>query len=132
MSSGNMDSAGTEWFQVSDEEGRVAVLRPIATIVDSGKVYSLMGAIRVNDTGDSEGGLVLVRQSNLLNEEGTRYEVVGDDAEIEKVMGRVLSALLTEYENDAFYPAAVTERSECGVAHGPLELCYCDCDEYLQ
>ncbi len=132
MSAGNADTKNAEWFQVSDEEGRVAVLRPIATIVDSGKVYSLMGAIRVNEAGDSEGGLVLVRQNSLLNEEGTRYEVVGDDAEIEKVMGHVLSALLTEYENDEFYTAPLKESGECGVSHGPLEFCYCDSDEYLQ
>ena len=75
------------WFEVSDEEGRVAALRPIATVVYSGKVYSLMGAIRMNEDGEGEGGLVLVRQSSLLNSEGTRYEVVSDNAEIEHVMG---------------------------------------------
>ena len=119
------------WFEVSDEEGRVAALRPIATVVYSGKVYSMMGAIRMNEHGEGEGGLVLVRQSSLLNSEGTRYEVVSDNAEIEHVMGQVMAALLTETSQPDF---AVGEDAEaaCGEEHGPLELCYCDNERYLQ
>ncbi|MBR1408916.1 MAG: hypothetical protein IJ573_08490 [Clostridia bacterium] len=120
------------WFEVSDEEGRVAALRPIATVVYNAKVYSLMGAIRMNEEGESEGGLVLVRQSSLLNSEGTRYEVVSDNNEIEHVMGQVMAALLTESPEISELLGSENAEAACGSEHGPFEFCYCDNDRYLQ
>ena len=84
------------WMEVSDEDGHVASLRPIATVVYDAKVYSLMGAMRVNDSGEQEGGLVLVKQNRLLNGIGTKYEVVSDEKEVENVMGHVVGAIVGE------------------------------------
>ena len=114
------------WFEVRDEEGRTAALRPIATIVWQGKVYSLMGAIRLNTDGEGEGGLVLVRQNKLKHGEGTRYEVVGDENEKAHVMDRVISALLTEAGDEA------RVEQECPHGDGPQEFCICDDEALLQ
>ncbi len=122
--------ADTGWFEVSDEDGHTAALRPIATIVSDGKVYSLMGAIRQSETGESEGGIVLVRQTTLLHREGTRYEVVGDEQETERVMERVMEALMEDAENEApVLPSLPVLLSASGK---PREFNICDQADLLQ
>ena len=118
------------WFEVSDENGQTTVMRPIATIVSNGRVYSLMGAVRTNEQGEDEGGLVLVRQSSLLHKEGTRYEVVGDEGEVERVMSRVMAALLSQMQQGADQPA--NSDREQPRASSPREFSVCDMDEFLQ
>ena len=115
-------------FEVSDEEGGTARLHPIATLVTGGKVYSLMGAIRTNAEGEAEGGLVLVRQSSLLNSEGTRYEVVADESEVEQVMSSVMGALLMRQQSGS----AESEGAEPGTVLGPREFSICDDEDLLQ
>ena len=123
--------ADTGWFEVSDEEGHTAALRPIATVVSGGKVYSLMGAIRQGDTGESEGGLVLVRQNTLLHREGTRYEVVGDEQETEQVMSCMMEALLKEAEtaDSAEMPLLQTISPLAGSLR---EFSICDQEDMIQ
>ncbi len=125
----------TGWFEVSDEEGHKAALHPIAVIMRNGRVYSLMGAIRRNDAGEDEGGLVLFRQSRLANEEGTSYEVVGDDQEIEQVMAGMMEAFMDEAGQGM--PGPFPDMgSECGVTHPGSrsfrEFCVCGVEELLQ
>ena len=120
------------WFEVSDEDGRTAALKPIATIACGGNFYSLMGAIRMNDKGENEGGLVLVRQNSLSHGLSTRYEVVGDEKEIEIVMAHVMGALIFEMgssEPSEDIPEMIM--TDCGMKHGPRELCICGMDEYI-
>ena len=117
------------WFEVSDENGHTAALRPIATVVSDGKVYSLMGAVRKGDSGENEGGLVLVRQNTLLHREGTRYEVVGDEKEVEQVMSHVLEALVEEAGTDS---RALQEASMLFQSKGPREFNICDQEAMLQ
>ena len=119
----------TGWFEVRDEDGNTAALRPIATVVSDGKVYSLMGAIRRSDTGESEGGLVLVRQNTLLHREGTRYEVVGDASEVEKVMTRVMQALVEEAETES---SATKMAYTLTSSSSPREFSVCDDETLLQ
>lgn len=122
--------ADMEWFEVSDENGGTAALHPIATVVSEGKVYSLMGAIRKSESGESEGGVVLVRQNTLLHREGTRYEVVGDEQEVETVMEQVMEALSEESEPYMpFFPMARASLSSSGK---PREFSICDREDLLQ
>ena len=127
------ESTGNGWIEVRDEDGHKAALKPIATLAYEGSVYSLMGAIRINENGENEGGLVLLRQNRLRHDEGTRYEVVGDESEIENVMGRMMGTLLFETgEEDALPDLMGSLMNSCGRSHSYREFCYCDMEEYLQ
>lgn len=115
-----------EWVEVSDVKGHKASFRHLATLRFGNKVYSILSANR----GENEAALMIIRGDQTADGE-EEHVIVGDEEEIEFVVGRLVAHILSEHL-DAGVVDEETFTDPCGYRHRPGEFCCCDDPAYLQ
>lgn len=115
-----------EWVEVSDIKGHKASFRHLATLRFGNKVYSILSAHR----SEREAALMIVREDQTADGE-EEHVIVGDEEEIEFVVGQFVAHVLSEHltaeaDDEEVFP------DPCGYRHKPGEFCCCDDPVYLQ
>lgn len=118
-----------EWVEISDASGNRAALRHLGTVKYNDRTYHVLGAVRLNDDGEDEGGFVLVRQDST-GDGAQQYVITSDEDEVENVIGRfIVSEIITQL--GAAQPAD-DGTCHCGLPHVPGDFCVCDDPDMLQ
>ena len=120
-----------EWVEICDADGKRSSMRLLATIGFAGKNYFILDALRENDDGDAEHGLLLLREDQTIDG-AQEYIIADDDAEIENVVGRFVMQSIVKMVERTMAEASTDEGSPCGIKHAPDEFCFCDNPDYLQ
>ncbi len=127
--SNSRDIDDGEWVEISDASGNRAALRHLGTVKFNDKKYYVLGAVKLNDDGEDEGGFVLVRQDQI-GDGAQQYVITSDETEVENVIGRfIMNEIISQfgaapYEDDGM--------CHCGLPHESGAFCYCDDPEFLQ
>ena len=77
-----------EWVEICDADGKRSSMRRLAEVSFGGKNYHVLGAVRQDELGDEEHGLVLVREDQTVDG-AQEYVITEDEEEIEHVVGRI-------------------------------------------
>ena len=120
-----------EWVEICDADGKRSSKRLLATIGFAGKNYFILDALRENDDGDAEHGLLLLREDQTIDG-AQEYIIADDDAEIENVVGRFVMQSIVKMVERTMAEASTDEGCPCGIKHAPDEFCFCDNPDYLQ
>lgn len=118
-----------EWVEISDIEGRKAMLRHMATVGIGKKVYFVLGAFREN--AEEPEALMLIRKDTTIDG-ATEYTLANDRHEIEHVVGHFVAHILSHIHEDEKYDEDADLVESCGCVHLPGEFCFCDDPAYLQ
>ena len=120
-----------EWVEICDAEGKRSSMRLLATIRFSGKNYYVLDALKENDDGEDEHGLLLLREDQTVD--GAQEYVIADDkSEIENVVGRFVMQSIVKMVENAIDEAVQDSACPCGIEHGSGEFCFCDNPDFLQ
>lgn len=126
-----------EWIEICDADGQRVSMHRIAIVCYKENTYLILGAVRENDEGEEEGGLLLIRKEET--EGGAiQYTLIQDEDEVEHVVGGfVIHALLDrmaeeDEEEGLFEPASPRAEVPCLEQHGPMTFCCCGDPDYLQ
>ncbi|MBQ2833385.1 MAG: hypothetical protein IJE71_02160 [Clostridia bacterium] len=119
-----------EWVEISDIEGRKAMLRHMATVGVGKKMYFVLGAFR--EGADEPEALMLVRKDTTIDG-APEYRLANDRHEIEHVVGHFVAHVLGRHlQEEEPYDDSVDLIESCGCMHLPGEFCFCDDPAYLQ
>ena len=120
-----------EWVEICDSTGKRSAMRHLATISLGGKTYFVLGALREDSAGESEEGLLLVREDHTVD--GMQeYVIAEDESEIENVVGHFVSHAILHMIEQTVCEGISDEDCPCGARHRPGDFCYCDDPDYLQ
>lgn len=117
-----------EWVEISDASGNRAALRHLGTVKFNDKTYYVLGAVKLNDDGEDEGGFVLVRQDQIGDAQ--QYVITSDEDEVENVIGRfIMNEIISQFGSADYVDDGMCH---CGLPHKLGDFCYCDDPEFLQ
>ena len=120
-----------EWVEICDGNGKRSSMRLLATIGFAGKNYFILGALHENEDGETEHGLLLLREDQTIDG-AQEYVVADDESEIENVVGRFVMQSIVKMVETTMTEVSEEETCPCGIKHGPDEFCFCDNPDYLQ
>lgn len=120
-----------EIVEISDSEGKRSAMRLLATISFGGKKYFVLGALSEQEDGETEQGLILLREDQTIDG-AHEYVITEDESEIENVVGRFVMEAVVKMIAHSEMENMQDDECPCGMKHRPGEFCVCDNTDFLQ